>query len=511
MWTRVTRSLLAVRKLSREAPDPSARQHSISFLQAFDIIIPHKSQNPAGILFQGFISMKSGRRSIKGAVSGANKRQACSKQGKKEVFCPRATIGDQSPMQHDIHERECTSGNVKKELHDIIVKVEDRLDDEYALHTTFLQREGEELLQAGYMPLLRPSKSDDNGQPMYVHVDKDELTLEFTMNIGQSFRWLPIDSEDSTYVGVLGDHVIALKHDTHPFGVSHVWYKILGHSKSTSNDYYIDIKDKLEEYFNLREVHLSEMSKLWAADDSLFREIVKEIPGARMLRQDPVECLFAFICSQNNHISRIHGMVNRLAGMYGNKIDVDDGAPEIVRYKELYGNDSAFYSFPGIEALREAREEDLRNAGFGYRAKFIEGTAKMLHEMPGGGRSWLMRLRDATFEDSLDELCMLPGVGPKVAACVALFSLDKHSSIPVDTHVWQLSLRHYTPHLRGKTNSPKYHPEVQAAFINTFGEYAGWAHNTLFISELASVQKKLHARRLTQKEPEHHTPPKRER
>ena len=29
-------------------------------------------------------------------------------------------------------------------------------------------------------------------------------------------------------------------------------------------------------------------------------------------------------------------------------------------------------------------------------------------------------------------------MGPKVAACVALFSLDKHSLVPVDTHVWQV-------------------------------------------------------------------------
>lgn len=27
-----------------------------------------------------------------------------------------------------------------------------------------------------------------------------------------------------------------------------------------------------------------------------------------MLRQDPVETLFAFLCSQNNHITRIHGL-----------------------------------------------------------------------------------------------------------------------------------------------------------------------------------------------------------
>ena len=37
----------------------------------------------------------------------------------------------------------------------------------------------------------------------------------------------------------------------------------------------------------------------------------------------------------------------------------------------------------------------------------------------------------------------------QVAACVCLFSLDKHAAIPVDTHVWQLAVRYYTPHLKG--------------------------------------------------------------
>ena len=38
----------------------------------------------------------------------------------------------------------------------------------------------------------------------------------------------------------------------------------------------------------------------------------------------------------------------------------------------------------------------------------------------------------------------------QVAACVCLFALDKHEAIPVDTHVWQLALRYYTPHLKGR-------------------------------------------------------------
>ena len=37
----------------------------------------------------------------------------------------------------------------------------------------------------------------------------------------------------------------------------------------------------------------------------------------------------------------------------------------------------------------------------------------------------------------------------QVAACICLFALDKHEAIPVDTHVWQLAVRYYTPHLKG--------------------------------------------------------------
>ncbi len=35
----------------------------------------------------------------------------------------------------------------------------------------------------------------------------------------------------------------------------------------------------------------------------------------------------------------------------------------------------------------------------------------------------------------------LPGVGRKVADCVALFSLDQSDTVPVDTHVWQVASR----------------------------------------------------------------------
>jgi N-glycosylase/DNA lyase len=57
---------------------------------------------------------------------------------------------------------------------------------------------------------------------------------------------------------------------------------------------------------------------------------------------------------------------------------------------------------------------------------------------PEGGHRWLLNLRSVSLEEAVAELITLPGIGPKVARCIALFSLDKHHCIPVDTHVWQV-------------------------------------------------------------------------
>lgn len=309
-----------------------------------------------------------------------------------------------------------------------------------------------------------------------------ELRLEHTMPTGQSFRWISPKDDRSEYLGVLGNRVMILRQLE-----GDVAYKTIAVGEDQCGLFAMPDRKLMEEYFNLR-VPLTKLSETWSRVDPIYKKMNDALPGARMLRQDPVECLFSFICSQNNHISRIHGMVNKLCRMYGTKIEMTDSDEEALRSFE--GN-FVPYTFPTLEQLADATEWQLRENGFGYRAKFIVGSVQYLLDRPEGGREWLMSLREVDFEEAVEELCQLPGVGPKVAACAALFSLDKHSAIPVDTHVWQFSNRHYTPHLKGKAPSPKYHPEVQAAFVERFGEYAGWAHNTLFISELAHIKKML--------------------
>ncbi|GAB4821909.1 hypothetical protein N2152v2_008955 [Parachlorella kessleri] len=377
-----------------------------------------------------------------------------------------------------------------------------------------------------------------------------ELQLDFTLPTGQSFRWRRTGSDQFT--GVIGQRVVRLRQLD-----GDVEYQVVarGPQALAAEDAAV-----LHDYFNLG-TSLAELAQQWCAADARFCTVHPHLPGARMLRQDPVECLFQFVCSSNNHISRIHGMVERLCRRYGTPLHslwphmppaqpgqlgglerhstthalaggtgscdstavagIEDGLPTTRRPAEdlarpaaaagtatqtaaaaaadgpSYGEPALvqgqYFAFPTLDQLSEATEEALREDGFGYRAKFIVGSVAALREKPWGGAAWLHGLRSVPYQEAVEALSALPGVGPKVAACVCLFSLDKHEAIPVDTHVWQLATRYYTPHLKGKSLTKKIHTEVQAAFLERFGPYAGWAHNTLFISELASIKERIRA------------------
>lgn len=59
----------------------------------------------------------------------------------------------------------------------------------------------------------------------------------------------------------------------------------------------------LRDYFNLK-LELKKFYTMWSESDENFKQISKQFPGIRILRQDPVENLFSFICSANNNIPR---------------------------------------------------------------------------------------------------------------------------------------------------------------------------------------------------------------
>lgn len=294
-----------------------------------------------------------------------------------------------------------------------------------------------------------------------------ELCLSTTLRSGQSFRWTLMS--DKSFASVLGQSLVVLKEDH-----TGVYFREIRDSKVKVEQPSDDLQSVLKDYFQL-DVSIDKLYEEWSAADPNFKEKSKIGKGVRILRQDPVENVFSFICSSNNNIVRITKMVNSLCSSYGRFV----GSFE----------DKEFYAFPSAQdmALDKNLSEKLRDEGFGYRAKYIANTANILVEKDNGKPgSWLQNLRGIDYFECRQMLQELSGVGPKVADCICLMSMDKTEAIPVDTHVWAIAKRDYRIPSLAKINSvnEKAYKDIILFFRNLFGPYAGWAHSVLFTSDL---------------------------
>ncbi|CAG9137113.1 unnamed protein product [Plutella xylostella] len=304
-----------------------------------------------------------------------------------------------------------------------------------------------------------------------------ELQLIGTLNGGQSFRW-KLEEGTNEWLGIFSETVWKLRQNNEALE-----YKVIGSlleskgkgtksNKKTETDNEL-FKKRLEEYFRL-DVNLGDYYKEWSEKDELFKSAGKQFYGIRMLCQEPVENLFSFICSQNNHISRISSMVEKLCTHYGEEICSHE--------------DVTYYSFPTVDKLSPPEvEAELRELGFGYRAKFIQKSAAQIQEW--GGEEWFRSLQDMKYKEAKTELMKLHGIGPKVADCICLMSLNHLEALPVDTHVYQIAAQNYLPHLRGKKSvTDKMYTEIGDHFRQLYGPMAGWAHTVLFCADLKKFQ-----------------------
>ncbi|KAF7267559.1 hypothetical protein GWI33_019228 [Rhynchophorus ferrugineus] len=301
-----------------------------------------------------------------------------------------------------------------------------------------------------------------------------DLQLIGTLNGGQSFRWKK-DEKQNQWTGVFSNKVWILQQEQDV-----ILYKVY-ESKETdcnSEEYYNDL---LRQYFQL-DIDLESYYLQWSGKDPNFKEAAKQFYGIRILKQDITENIFSFICSQNNHISRISSMVEKLAQFYGEKIcNIDD---------------KSYYAFPNVNALAgNDIELKLRENGFGYRAKYISNSAAYI--VSQGGQKWLDNLKLMTYDECKKNLMSLMGIGAKVADCICLMSLGHLDAIPVDTHIYQIAARLYMPELKKqKTVTDKIYNEIGEYFRNLYGPLAGWAHTILFCADLKKFQNTENVKKL---------------
>ncbi|KAK4079205.1 hypothetical protein Trihar35433_310 [Trichoderma harzianum] len=303
-------------------------------------------------------------------------------------------------------------------------------------------------------------------------VSLTELSIDTTLRCGQSFRWRKLNDE---WTCTLHGRILSLKQDETHLHYKVTWPEHRAETKSSGKDVpsqMDDTEDLLRHYFSLN-IDLASLYQQWSRDDPNFREKAPKFTGVRILNQDAWEALICFICSSNNNISRISQMVHKLCKHYGPLIGHIEG--------------EAMHDFPTPESLtKKTVEAHLRELGFGYRAKYIAETARIIaKEKPS---AWLDSLRNpdfpafnavavvdapqSTYKDAQAALLSLTGVGPKVADCIAQ--------------------RDYRFGKKGpKTINKVMYDAIGDHFRGIWGKYAGWAHSVLFTADLREFSSRI--------------------
>lgn len=254
---------------------------------------------------------------------------------------------------------------------------------------------------------------------------------------GQCFRWKRNDDDSYTYIAK--KKVVNVKKEED--------YVIFTNTTVEDfNNLWCDYFDLNRDYGHIKEV-LSNDEIL--ADATIFGH------GIRILKQNPWEILISFIISANNRIPMIKKSIKTLSEQYGEYIGEYNG--------------EKYYAFPTVEKLAELKEEDIRACYTGFRAKYVLGAARRILEQ----NIDLYKIKDMTTEEGREILMKFSGIGPKVADCILLFSMDKMDAFPID--IWVKRVMEYF-YLKEDTKLK----DIQSYATEKFGEYAGIAQQYLF-------------------------------
>jgi N-glycosylase/DNA lyase len=277
-----------------------------------------------------------------------------------------------------------------------------------------------------------------------------KFDLDFSLCCGQVFRWKKVGD---WWYGVVGENVFKIRQCGCELEFDGIDEKVV------------------KQYFGLND-DLEQIQRCISKDDYI-KQALRRFEGLRIVRQVPWECLISFICATYKSIAAIELMLKKISIKFGEK-KVFDGLD--------------FYIFPTVEKLALASENGLRECGLGYRAKYVQATAKKIWDK----KIDLEFLKSLPYLDTRKKLVEFPGVGLKVADCVSLFSLEKMEAFPVDVWVKRIVLKHYTDQLPEEfvkklsshdslTNGE--YEKVNAFGRSYFGAYAGYAQEYLFHHE----------------------------
>ena len=178
--------------------------------------------------------------------------------------------------------------------------------------------------------------------------------------------------------------------------------------------------------------------------------------GIRILNQEMFETVISFIISANNGITRIKNSIRIISERYGDLIG------------EYMGRE--YYTFPKPEVLAKVDPQELREfARVGFRDVRIVEASKMVAD---GFLNYESDQKLSTAELK-EKLMQMPGIGPKVADCVLLFTYHRRETFPVDVWIKRVMETLFIGHEVPKKQVDDYAREY-------FSDLAGYAQQYLF-------------------------------
>lgn len=277
----------------------------------------------------------------------------------------------------------------------------------------------------------------------YIISDLNSFEPKHIFECGQCFRWNK--QLDESYTGIFGKNVINVKKEDN---------KIIFKGIADGN-----IEEICNKYFDLDRDYEQIKLKLSAIDDNI-KTSIQYGQGIRLLNQDLWETIISFIISANNNIPRIKGIIEKICKKYGNKI--------------LF-NEREYYTFPTPEELLKAEMVDLRNLGLGFRdIRVYETTRKIVNNDVN-----LQKLQQNKDTNCVREtLLTLPGVGPKVADCILLFSTLKRLEVfPIDVWIRRIINELY---IKNENEAKVNKKQIEQIAKEKYGNLAGIAQQYLF-------------------------------
>ncbi|MFD3158194.1 DNA-3-methyladenine glycosylase family protein [Haloimpatiens sp. FM7330] len=230
------------------------------------------------------------------------------------------------------------------------------------------------------------------------------FNLEHIFECGQCFRWSK--QQNGNYIGTAFERVIEVEKKDEDIIIYNCTEE--------------DFRNIWSEYFDLYRDYKS-IKELLSKDD-ILKKSVNFGEGIRILKQEPFEIVVSFIISANNRIPMIKKAINNISKKYG---------------KEIKYKGKNYYTFPNVDELSKATLEGLEECSTGFRAKYIKDTVEKIAK----GEYDLEYIKSLNDNECHKILQELKGIGPKVADCIMLFSMQKYSAFPVD--VWVKRAMHY--------------------------------------------------------------------